>query len=58
MNENITPEELQKLNAAMTEEEWNAVCDEVLAARGQYPADWYRTVIMGGVMARAQARFK
>jgi hypothetical protein len=55
---NITSSELDRFNNAATEEEWNAACDDIKAARGgQYPPDWYAVVIRGGVLARAQARF-
>lgn len=48
-NTKLTDVEIQKLAAAKDNEAvWNAVCDEIKAARGgQYPPDWYVVVIIG-----------
>ncbi len=55
---NITAEELAKLNAADTEDEWNAVCDDVKTARdGEYPPDWFVKVMRSGVLNAALLRF-
>jgi hypothetical protein len=48
----------ERFNTATTEDEWNAACDDIKAARGgQYPPDWYSVVIRGGILDRAQVRF-
>jgi len=49
----LTDEELQTLESANTEDEWNDACDKVKKARGgQYPQDWFKRVIAGGVLER------
>jgi hypothetical protein len=55
---NITIEELQKLRNTKSESEWNAVCDEVKAARGgQYPPDWFMKVMISGLARVVQANW-
>lgn len=55
---NITDAELEKLKAAKTAAEWNAVCNEIKKARGgQYPNDWWPKVQLSGLMAEVTARF-
>jgi hypothetical protein len=58
VTDQLTQAELDKLNSANTEDAWNAACDEIKAAHGGYPPDWYPRVVMGGIMDRAQARFR
>lgn len=58
-NHNLTEQEESKLVASKNEDEWNAICDEVKAARGgKYPPDWFARVMMSGLGARAQERWK
>lgn len=53
----MTQDELTNLESCKSEKEWNTVCDEVKAAHGGYPSDWYAKVVMSGLMARVAARF-
>lgn len=56
---NITDDEIQALENAKTEEQWNAVCDSVKKDRGgQYPPDWAIKVMASGVLNRAIERFE
>ncbi|MGL5059077.1 MAG: hypothetical protein ACRC62_03765 [Microcoleus sp.] len=49
----LTPEEIRGLELARSEEEWEDICDEVIKARGgEYPADWYKKVILSGLAHR------
>jgi len=48
---NITEQEIEALESAMTEKEWNNACDKIKGARGgQYPEDWWPRVKLGGIM--------
>jgi hypothetical protein len=55
--ETITNEEIAKLEACKSEREWNKVCDEVKAAHGGYPSDWWPKVMQSGLCARVTAKF-
>ena len=56
MNETLTKEEIEKLEACQTSTEWKDACDAVKAARGgSYPSDWYAKVIAGGLGAKVTA---
>ncbi len=55
----LTKNEIERLNEAKTEHEWNDVCDAVKAARdGNYPRDWYSRVVRSGLLNRKAAEFK
>ena len=55
---NLTDTEIQKLKNTTSEAEWNAVCDEIKAARnGEYPQDWYRRIVMSGLMTMITSRY-
>lgn len=46
-----TPEGVKALMASSKgEDEWNNNCDKVKAANNGYPAFWYPTIILGGVL--------
>lgn len=45
------------MSSSRTEAEWNANCDKVKAHFGGYPSWWYQTIIMGGVLRRASAKW-
>jgi hypothetical protein len=54
-----TPEGVKALMASSTSErEWNENCDAVKAANGDYPAFWYKEVIMSGLAAKMSMNFK
>lgn len=54
----LTAEELARINACQTMQEWDAMCDAVKAARnGAYPANWYPVVLQSGLMARIAKRW-
>jgi len=58
IRKNISVDEMAKLRNSKSEKEWDAVCDEVKAARnGQYPNDWYQKVLASGLSRRAAARW-
>lgn len=49
----LTDKEFEELTACKNEQEWNAACDRVKAARhGQYPFDWWPRMMVSGVMRR------
>lgn len=44
---NLTEEEIDALRRAETADEWDRICDEIKIARqGNYPPDWYQTVVI------------
>ena len=54
---NLSVSELQTLNNANNETEWNAACDVIKGERdGQYPNDWFMIVLVGGVMHAFEKR--
>lgn len=54
---NLTQEEITRLKATKSEQEWNDVCDEIKTARaGQYAPDWWPRVMQSGLAAEIQAR--
>jgi hypothetical protein len=59
MAKNITDEEVAKLEACQTSEDWANACDEIKAARGgvQYPDDWWAKVKTSGMMQRVLNRW-
>lgn len=59
MAKNITDEEMAKLEACQTEQDWADACDEIKAARGgvQYPDDWWAKVKMSGLMQKIMDRW-
>jgi len=53
---NLTDQELEKLKASNSAQEWNSICAEVKRTRnGQYPPDWYPRVMLSGVFLEVQA---
>ena len=56
---NLTEAEMTKLRNTKSESEWNAVCDEIKAARnGTYPPDWFAKMMMTGLMSAIAATWK
>jgi L-rhamnose mutarotase len=56
---NLTEAEMAKLRNTKNESEWNAVCDEIKAARnGAYPPDWFAKMMMTGLMSAIAATWK
>ena len=56
---NLTVKELLAFTNAQSEEEWNALCDQLKKARGgQYPSDCHSLVWSTGLLARKQAEFR
>ena len=48
---NLTPEEIDRLKACKSAEQWDAACDAVKRARGgQYPPDWWPVMKLSGLM--------
>lgn len=49
---NLTLDEILSLKqAAGNDEKWNATVDQIKRDRvGRYPPDWYKTVILGGII--------
>lgn len=58
MSARITPEEIAALTNAKTEQEWNALCDQIKSAHGGYPVDWYAKVMLSGLGAEKEREFK
>ena len=55
---NLTPEELGRLKACKSDEEWNAACDAVKATRnGDYPPDWWPVMKLSGLMDQILGSF-
>ena len=53
----ITEQEIETLEKAMTENDWNNACDKIKGARGgQYPEDLWQRVVLNGVMANFAKR--
>lgn len=53
---NLTEAEMDKFRNTKSEREWNAVCDEIKAARnGSYPPDWFAKMMMTGLMSAIAA---
>ena len=58
MSKNITQEELDRLKACTTSQEWSDTCDAIKDARdGQYPPDWWAKVILSGLAREVTARW-
>jgi hypothetical protein len=56
---NLTEAEITKLQNTKSEHEWNAVCDEIKAARnGEYPPDWFTKMILTGLISEIAASWK
>ncbi len=56
---NLTEAEFLDLTSTKNEEEWNAACDRVKAARdGAYPPDWWPRMMLSGVMHRHFATWR
>ena len=54
-----TPLEVIKLmESSQSAEEWNANCDKVKKANGGYPDFWYTSIVLSGVFADTEARWK
>ena len=54
----ITKEELERLEACQTADEWADACDAVKDARaGNYPEDWWPKVKLSGMMDRILERW-
>lgn len=48
----LSEAEIRGLWATTCEAEWNRACDRIKAARGGvYPDDWYREIVLSGVLA-------
>jgi hypothetical protein len=49
---NLTQAEIMALMSAETMTEWDKVCNEIKAKRGnEYPPDWAKTIVASGIMA-------
>jgi hypothetical protein len=58
MTTHITEAEIETLEAAITDTEWNSACAAIKAARdGLFPPDWHEVVRVGGIMDRFVKRF-
>lgn len=54
----LSNDELNLLESAKTEKEWNSACETVRSNHGGgYPSDWYDKVIASGLMTRVASRF-
>ncbi|MBP9090544.1 hypothetical protein KBI23_05900 [bacterium] len=48
----------QLMRSSTSEAEWNANCDKVKAANGDYPSWWYATIVMSGLASSTTAKFR
>lgn len=56
---NLTEQEIEKLKATKSANEWNSVCDEIKKARdGRYPPDWWPVVMVSGMATEIQNSWK
>lgn len=56
---NLTEEELIRLKATKSVQEWNDVCDEIKTARdNQYPPDWWQQIMVSGLCAIIKSGWK
>ena len=54
----VTQEELDKLEATKTKQEWSAVVNEIMSVRGdQIPDDWFAVIIISGLINRKMEQF-
>lgn len=54
----LTDAEYRELVATSTEEEWNASCDRIKAARGgEYPSDWFPRMMVSGIVGQKSRLF-
>lgn len=52
---NLTAQEEADLLRTKSEMDWSNVCDRIKADRGgAYPPDWFKKVLVGGIMADAK----
>jgi len=55
---NLTEAEMIELNNTTNETEWNAICDNIKAARkGSYPPDWFTKILLTGVISEIAAKW-
>jgi len=58
MQKNLTQEEMASLESCQSEEEWNALCNDIKNARdGQYPPDWWPKVKLSGLGERVASKW-
>lgn len=57
MDKFMTDDEVQMMKSSRTEEQWNENCDAVKKAHGGYPADWYKKIVMSGVLRETASAF-
>ena len=54
----ITCEELERLEACNSREDWSHACDAIKSVRGQmYPDDWWEKVVESGLGDRVTSRW-
>jgi len=59
MTTKLTESEITRLSATQTMKEWDDLCDEIKErCGGRYPADWYATVLVGGLHLRAERQWQ
>jgi hypothetical protein len=54
----MTDDEVAEFENATSEAHWNDLCDKIKSKYGGYPTNWYARIMLGGVAARAQSRWR
>jgi len=58
MAKNLSDEEMDRLDACETAEDWGLACDAIKEARGgMYPDDWWDRVKLSGMMDEIMGRW-
>lgn len=58
MGTGLTTEEIERLKAAKSSEDWRRECERIKDARnGEYPRDWWSSVIQTGVYVRTKSQW-
>lgn len=53
----MTEEEIKQFENSTNEQHWNQLCDAIKRKYGGYPQNWYASIILSGVAARAKAKW-
>jgi hypothetical protein len=53
----LSDQELNLLEQANSEDDWNSTCDTIKAIHNGYPYDWHQKVILSGFADRVAAKW-
>lgn len=54
----LTTKNLEDLSKTTSEQEWNAVCDQIKAEHNGYPSDWFAVVMLSGFASHIRNKWK